>query len=516
MTAHGLDYKPPVELDRKASIEMIENTGDLKELDALSTADAQERQPTVETCFEGYTEEETKQQSKKLVRLIDFRVLPVLILLFLLNILDRNNIANAKVSGMSTDLKFNNLDYNNAILAMFVGYVAMQIPAGFILAKVPPAFFLSGAVFCWGIVSMCCGFLKNKEGLIAMRFLVGVAEAPFFPGALLILSSFYTRKEIAIRIAIMYSGNSLSNCFGGLIAAGVISGMEGKGGLRGWQWLFVLEGAATAFVGIAVYWILPSYPSKCKFFNDEQRRLSVWRTTQDAMGEADEGETSLKKGAKLVFKDWKILMLIFQQMFISCSQSFSYFMPTIVKTLGYNTNQTLLLTAPPYMFAFLCSVAVAYSSSRFDERGYHIAVPMAIACVGNILVIALPKSQVAGRYIAMFLLCLGSYCAFNLSFAWVTSTIPRPKVKRAAALSLVNGLANASHFFSPYFFSDKVHADRNGGIALAVFSILVSCTAMTIKFTLQAQNRKMDRLDEQDKPYTGSLEGIPKGYRFIS
>jgi hypothetical protein len=110
--------------------------------------------------------------------------------------------------------------------------------------------------------------------------------------------------------------------------------------------------------------------------------------------------------------------------------------------------------------------------------------------------------------------------AFTVSFAWVTSTIPRPKVKRAAALSLVNGLANASHFWSPYFFvsasGSQSQADRNGGIALAVFSILVSCTAITIKYTLQAQNRKLDRLDEEDKPYTGSLEGIPKGYRFIS
>lgn len=103
--------------------------------------------------------------------------------------------------------------------------------------------------------------------------------------------------------------------------------------------------------------------------------------------------------------------------------------------------------------------------------------------------------------------------AFLVSFAWVTSTIPRPKVKRAAALSLVNGLANASHFFSPYFFTIN---DRNGGIALAVFSILVSCTAITIKFTLKHQNRKMDRLDQENKPYTGSLEGVPKGYRFIA
>jgi len=175
---------------------------------------------------------------------------------------------------MSKDLNFGNLDYNNAVLFLFIGYVGMQIPAGFILAKIPPAFFLTGAVCVWGVVSMCCGFIHTVPQMLALRFLVGVAEAvsavstksetrdllrivltrisdgfdrfqPFFPGALLILSSFYTRKELAIRIAIMYSGNSLSNCFGGLLAAAIISGLQGKGGLAGWRWLFILEGAVT-------------------------------------------------------------------------------------------------------------------------------------------------------------------------------------------------------------------------------------------------------------------------------
>jgi hypothetical protein len=91
---------------------------------------------------------------------------------------------------------------------------------------------------------------------------------------------------------------------------------------------------------------------------------------------------------------------------------------TIVKTLGFGPNETLLLTAPPYLFAFFCSVAVAYSSSRFEERGFHIAIPMAIACVGNIIVITLPKTNFAGRYVAMFMLCLGSYCAFNRESLW--------------------------------------------------------------------------------------------------
>jgi MFS family permease len=262
---------------------------------------------------------------------------------------------------MSKDLNFGNLDYNNAVLFLFIGYVGMQIPAGFILAKIPPAFFLTGAVCVWGVVSMCCGFIHTVPQMLALRFLVGVAEAvsivlcpvrtrdsleialtrdlnafhstqPFFPGALLILSSFYTRKELAIRIAIMYSGNSLSNCFGGLLAAAIISGLQGKGGLAGWRWLFILEGAVTVVslslaerehfykrlltlrsglqaVGASIYFVLPSYPSKTRFFSEEQRRLAVWRTTQDANGEPDEGgEKSLVKGAKLVLKDWKVCL----------------------------------------------------------------------------------------------------------------------------------------------------------------------------------------------------------------
>ncbi|KAG7531750.1 hypothetical protein FFLO_04119 [Filobasidium floriforme] len=456
--------------------------------------------------------------SKKLVRLIDWRILPVLVLLFLLNILDRSNIASAKVSGMPKDLGFGPVTYNNAVLVLFIGYVAMQIPAGFILAKIPPVLFLTGAVTTWGVVSMCCGFVKTAPQLLALRFLVGVAEAPFFPGALLILSSFYTRKELAVRIAIMYSGNSLSNSFGGLIAAGLVSGLEGKGGLEGWRWLFIVEGAITVFVGIAVYFILPSYPSKTKFFSEEQRRLAVWRTTQDANGEPDEGgETSLVKGAKLVIKDWKILMLIFQQMFISCSQSFSYFFPSIVKSLGYDRNKTLLLTAPPYLFAFFASLGVAVSSSKLEERGLHIAIPMLISTLGNILVIALPDTNIAGRYTAMFMLTMGSYCAFNLSFSWLTATIPRPRIKRAAALSLVNGLANARMPLSPYFFLDSDAPKYiNGGSTIAAFSFAVAAGAISIKFVLKWQNRVLDRLDEEDKPYEGSLEGIPKGYRFIT
>ncbi|WVR06119.1 hypothetical protein IAU60_003149 [Kwoniella sp. DSM 27419] len=393
-----------------------------------------------------------------------------------LNILDRNNVANAKIAGMTKDLHLTGLDYNNLVF-----YVFCQIPVGFVLARFPAATVLAIAVVFWGAVSLACGFTHNYAQMSGLRFLVGVCEAPFFPGAVFILSSFYTRKELALRIAIMYSGNSLSNGFGSILAAAIISGMNGKGGLHG----------------------------KARFLSEEQRRLAGWRVAGDAAGEADEGDqTSIKKGLRLILKDWK-------QMFISCVQSFSYFFPSIVASLGFGTNQTLLMSGPPYFFAFFASIAVAWSSTRFNERAYHIAVPMVLSVIGNILAITLPLSNIGGRYFAMFLMTLGTYCAFNLGFAWVASTIPRPRIKRSAALSLINGLGNASHFFTPYMFpSSDSPRYRSGGIALAVFCVATVCTALTIKYTLIRQNKKMREMDEADETYTGSLEGIPRGYVF--
>ncbi|KAI5480783.1 Allantoate permease [Pseudohyphozyma bogoriensis] len=463
--------------------------------------------PSKNMCFEGYTEEETKKMTKRLVAKFDLRVLPVLILLFIFNILDRSNSCNL------TGVQFNNL-----IVFAFLGYVLFQIPGGFVLANISPAIYLSIAVVLWGAVSLACGFAHSYAVMSVLRVLVGATESPFFPGALLILSSFYTRKELAPRIALMYSGNSLANGFGGILAAGIIAGMEGKAGIAGWRWLFILEGAITSFLGISCYFLLPSLPSKTTWLSDEERRLSIWRMTIDTAGSNEEEDNlniSKKEAAILVLKDWKILLLILQQLFISHSQSFTYFFPSIVASLGYNTNQTLLLTAPPYFFAFFSSIAVAVSSSHYHETGYHIAIPMITCAIGNILAITLPLTSIGARYFSMFLLCAGSFCAFNLSFAWVASSVPRPRMKRSVALSLVNALAAVSHFWTPYMFpSADGPRYLAGGAALSVFCVGVSVIAMVIKFALRQQNRKLEMLDREGKEYTGSLANIPRGYRF--
>ena len=174
---------------------------------------------------------------KKLVRKIDFRALPILIVLFLLNILDRNAIANARLGGLEASLSINDTQYQTAVMVLWAGYISMMVPSNMLLSIFKPRLYLPTVVIIWGIVSGATGFVQNFAGLVALRFLVGVTEAPYFPGCIFFLSCWYTRKELPSCIATFYSGYTLSSAFGGLIAAGIVDGMEGLGGYPSWRWM---------------------------------------------------------------------------------------------------------------------------------------------------------------------------------------------------------------------------------------------------------------------------------------
>lgn len=153
----------------------------------------------------------------------------------------------------------------------------------------------------WAVVSALTAMSKDFTGLLLTRFFLGLTEAPFYPGAVYILSIFYTRKEIATRIAILYTGNILATAFAGLIAAGVFHGLDDVGGIAGWKWLFILQGAVTFVVAAVGYFILPDFPLTTRWLNEEERQLAFHRIELDTV--ANEGETSAWRGLKQAAKD---------------------------------------------------------------------------------------------------------------------------------------------------------------------------------------------------------------------
>jgi MFS family permease len=251
------------------------------------------------------------KEEARILRKIDFRLVPMLALLYLLAFIDRSNIGNARIAGMYDDLSLQGLKYNAAVTIFFVPYTLLEVPSNIVLKMLRPSIWLSILCFAWGLVMTLMGLVDSYGGLLAARFMLGVAEAGFFPAATYLLTIWYRRYEVQRRMAVFYAAASLSGAFSGLLAFG-IEKMDGIGGRRGWQWIFLLEGLAPVAVSFGLYWLLPDNPETASFLTKEEKEFIINRLALDTGSKAPKGgrvTNNDKIGMhhiKAAFADWRI------------------------------------------------------------------------------------------------------------------------------------------------------------------------------------------------------------------
>lgn len=358
-----------------------------------------EEQKNFHAAFAGYDAQWHLRMKRKLLFKVDIHLLPLLVAMYLLNFLDRNNLSQARLGTLEKDLHMKGTDFNLATSILFVGYILMQLPSNLIITRVKPSRYIGVVMFIWGAISAAQGAAQSFSGLVVARFFLGFVEAPFFCGAIMLMSSWYTRQELAHRIAWFYSGTSLANAFGGLIGAGVIGNLNGAHGISGWRWLFIIEGSITCGVAIIAFFILPNYPSTTVWLKSEERVYAEWRLLEDT-GEADIiTAAGLWTGLKLALRDLRVYIFLLLQHASLLSQTFQYFFPSIVKTLGYGSIETLLITAPVWIATFLISLVVTYTSGRTGDRSFHILILQSVAVIGNIIVVS--TTNLGARFFAM-------------------------------------------------------------------------------------------------------------------
>lgn len=253
-------------------------------------------------------------REKRLVRKLDCTLMPTIWVLYLFNYLDRNNIAQAKLDHFERDLGLKGTDFNTAVSILNVGYMLMQLPSNMLLTKVRPSLYIPFWVCVWSCVSAATAGVHSYQGLVAVRFFLGLAEAPFFPGVFYLLSCWYTKKELALRTAILYSGLVLATAFSGLIAAGVFAGLDGTHGLRGWQWLFIITGAASLSFGIAAFFFVPDYPGAATgsarwLFTEDELSLATQRILRQQVSN-QESDHSIWYGLKLAAMDFRVWVFV--------------------------------------------------------------------------------------------------------------------------------------------------------------------------------------------------------------
>lgn len=307
---------------------------------------------------------ERLQLEASLVRKIDLRLLPMVILMYIFNYLDRNNIAAARLAGLESDLSLTGTQYLTALSILFVGYILMQIPSNLFLNKVgKPAIYLSGVMVVWGIISGATAGVRSFGELVVVRFLLGFVEAAYFPGCLFFLSSWYTRKELGFRTAILTSGCLLAGAFSGLISAGITHGLDGARGLRAWRWLFIIEGAFTVAVALAAFWVLPNFPTTTGWLTEKERELAVWRLEED-IGEEDfklgEGQERFWSGIKLASADPKTYILVAEPPFFSPSP---LRLSTLVHVISYGA-----LPSSPLSFPLRKALSPHFSAPCFPSK----------------------------------------------------------------------------------------------------------------------------------------------------
>ncbi|TCD66551.1 hypothetical protein EIP91_001272 [Steccherinum ochraceum] len=430
---------------------------------------------------------------RKLVRTLDMRLLPTIVLIFIMNYIDRTAVSAARLKGIEADLQLQDTQYDTVLAVLYASYVPAQIPSNMILNRISrPSFYISICVILWGLMSALTGVSKNYAGLLATRIFVGFPEAAFYPGAIYLLSRWYTRKELAFRSAILYGGLLISNAFGSLMAAGILSNMEGKMGIRAWRWLFYIEGAITICIGFFAMWALPDYPNNTRWISPAQRRLAMVRLSEDA-GEADEdtSEDSAMSGLIQALKDPKVPIMAV----MTCAQllglSFVNFFPTLTATLGFSTTISLVLAAPPWIFATIVCCIGAWHADRTGERFFHISGWWWGAIIGYI--IGVSTMSTGGRYFAMFLMAAG-YSGFALTAVWVSNAVPRPPAKRAAAISIVNGFGNMGNLIGSYAWKSQWGPNYHPSMFIGIASFaLASVLAFVVRCILVKQNENLER-----------------------
>ncbi|KAG2042426.1 MFS general substrate transporter [Suillus americanus] len=440
---------------------------------------------------------------KRFLRKLDLRM-AFLVLVYIMNIMDRYNVAAARLHGFEEDLGMTGNQFNTLISILFVGYLLTQTPSNMILHHMKrPSLYLSSCMIAWAAITVFMGVVQTYHAALILRFFIGFVEATFLPGALFLLSRWYKKGELGLRTALLCCGSPVGNFFGALIASGILGSLDGTLGFTAWRWLFFVEGALTIVIAAFAIWILPDFPSTPSIWllPDEQT-LAKRRMEEEVATIEPEGNFS---GLVEALMDWRVWWLGVALYLMTCSQSFAVFLPTLTATMGYNATTSLLLCAPPWILGTATSFVVARHSDATGDRFWHIVGPLLVGIAGFMMAISTMNTAI--RYLSLFFMAQ-SPVAYVVSLTWAMNTFSQSQSKRAAAIALLNTMATACHITSPYFWPSSWGPSYVNSYLICILTTIL-CIAMCWVF-----RGHLSRCNETAEAEERVL-GLPKGFRYL-
>lgn len=375
------------------------------------------------------------------IALVRRRLIPFLFLLYVVAYLDRVNIGFAALD-MNRDLGFSATVYGLGSGIFFVSYTLLEVPSNLMLARIGAPLWIGRIMLTWGLVSIAMAFVKDASAFYGLRFLLGAAEAGFFPGLVFYLTQWFPMRERARAIALFMTGTAIAGVIGGPISSALLQ-TDGWLGLRGWQWLFVAEGVPAVLLAPIVWRRLAGGPADAPWLSAEQRDWLV--ETLAAEGAGDHAVRHDLRGAFASGRLWLLALVYFA--IVMAFYGVAFWLPQIVQSLGATSSaRAAIVSAVPYVVAALGMVYVGARSDRRGERRWHVALPALIGAAGFLGAAALSHSLV-GALAALSLAAFGIWGA--LGPFWALPTAFLRGTAAAGGVALVNAVGNIGGFVGP-------------------------------------------------------------------